>query len=486
VALRELLVTLESGTRPKGGVKGIESGVPSLGGEHLDANGGFRLDRVRYVPREFAASMRRGRIAVGDVLVVKDGATTGKVSLIRDSFPYKDAVVNEHVFLCRCDERADPRYVFWYLFSAEGQREILSDFRGAAQGGISQRFADLVQVPLRPIGEQREIVAEIEKQFSRLDEAAVNLQRVRANLARFAKAVLSAAVAGRLVETESAISEASGAAFESAADLLQRVLVARKQHWSGRGQYRDPTQPDTRGLGALPKGWTWASADQLSDFITKGTTPASSKLSEGTGDVQFLKVCNLTFDGSLNYTYKPAFVSHDTHQRELVRSRVRPGDILINIVGPPLGQVSAVPAELLEANINQAIARIRPVAPLSTRYIALALMATEIMAWAVRRAKTTAGQSNLTLELCRAIPIPLPPLAEQHRIVTEVDRRLSIVRDVEAEIDANLRRAQFLRKGILSRPFAARNEMEIGSSCSAPSLCATHKPAAPASETATR
>lgn len=350
----------------------------------------------------------------------------------------------------------EPRYLAHYL-SRKEIRDYLAANASGVGGSLMRVKASTVEdlpVPLPNFDEQRRIVAEIEKQFSRVDEAVANLKRAEGNLARFSKAMLSAAVAGRVVPTESALSEASGTTFESGADLLRRVLVARKQHWSGRGQYSDPTPPDTRGLSALPKGWTWASADQLSDFITKGTTPAASKLAEGAGDVQFLKVYNLTFDGSLNLTYKPAFVSRDTHERDLARSRVRPGDVLINIVGPPLGQVSMVPAELPEANINQAIARIRPVAPLSTRYIALALMATEIMDWAVRRAKTTAGQSNLTLELCRAIPIPLPPLVELHRIVAEVDRRLSIVREVEGEVDANLKRAQALRQAVLASTFA--------------------------------
>lgn len=205
----------------------------------------------------------------------------------------------------------------------------------------------------------------------------------------------------------------------------------------------------------LPDGWTWCTADQLSDFITKGTTPAASKLFDGTGVVQVLKVYNLTFDGSLNREYKPAFVSRETHEADLGRSRVRPGDVLINIVGPPLGQVSVVPDELAEANINQAIARIRPVEPISSRFVAMALMCEDIMRWAIRRAKTTAGQANLTLELCRALPIPLPPLPEQQRIVAEVDRRLSIVRGVEVEVDANLKRAQALRQAILARAFSS-------------------------------
>jgi|SRR5581483_6818638 len=99
--LSGLLALMESGGRPKGGVRHISQGVPSIGGEHLDSNGSFRLERVKFVPDAFYKTMRHGHIAIGDVLIVKDGATTGKVALVREDFPYKKAVVNEHVFICR-------------------------------------------------------------------------------------------------------------------------------------------------------------------------------------------------------------------------------------------------------------------------------------------------------------------------------------------------------------------------------------------------
>lgn len=310
------------------------------------------------------------------------------------------------------------------------------------------------EIPMVELNEQEAVVAELEKQFSRLDEAVANLQRVKANLKRYKASVLKAAVEGRLVETEATLARREGRTYETGEQLLQRVLRARPDQWTARGRYVEPLSADTKELSSLPEGWTWASVDQLSDFITKGTTPAATKLFDGSGDVQFLKVYNLTFDGSLNHAHKPAFVSRATHKDELARSQVFPGDVLINIVGPPLGQVSVVPAHIEEANINQAIARIRPVKPIGSAFIAIALMCDDIMRWAIRRGKTTAGQANLTLELCRALPIPVPPLAEQARIVAEVDRHLSIIREVEAEVDANLQRAQALRQATLAKAFA--------------------------------
>ena len=130
------------------------------------------------------------------------------------------------------------------------------------------------------------------------------------------------------------------------------------------------------------------------------------------------------------------------------------GDVLINIVGPPLGQVAIVPDSLAEANINQAIARFRVLEPMSNHYVAVGLMSETIMGWAIKRAKTTVGQSNLTLELCRALPFPLPPLEEQKSIVSEVERRLSVIDQLEAAAEANLTRANRLRQAILRQAFS--------------------------------
>jgi type I restriction enzyme S subunit len=112
-----------------------------------------------------------------------------------------------------------------------------------------------------------------------------------------------------------------------------------------------------------------------------------------------------------------------------------------------------VPDEIPEANINQAIARYRPLNGVSNRFLSVAFQSKAVMGWAIRRAKTTAGQANLTLELCRELPIPLPPFAEQLRIVAEGERRLSVIEELETVVNANLQRTTRIRQAILQRVF---------------------------------
>jgi type I restriction enzyme S subunit len=395
----------------------------------------------------------RHRVRHGDLLFAWSG--TPGTSFGAHIWKGPDAALNQHIFNIKFDaDVLDSRYLCLAL------NQNVSRYVAQAQGGVGlahitkSKFLDSF-IPLAPKAKQLELVAELEKQFSRLDEAVANLKRVKANLKRYKAAVLKAAVEGRLVPTEAEVAHREGRRAENGTDLLARILENRRAQWSGRGRYEEPQLPPTSGRLELPSGWVWATAEQLCDFITKGTTPAASKLRDGVGEIQFLKVYNLTFDGSLNHRHKPTFVDRETHALELARSRVQAGDVLINIVGPPLGQVSIVPTLISEANINQAIARYRPISPLNERFLALALMSEDIMRWAISRAKTTAGQSNLTLELCRALPLPLPPVAEQKRIVAEFERCMSIVRTLDGSIDATLMRADHLRRATLSRPFRA-------------------------------
>jgi len=140
---------IESGNRPKGGVKNYTEGIPSIGGEHLNYDGTFSFEKLKYVPIDFYTQSNKGKIHKYDILIVKDGATTGKTAFIDETFPFEKAMVNEHIFLCRIiKEKIFPKYVFRFLISSNGQNRILKTKGGTAQGGINKRFSKSVKIPL--------------------------------------------------------------------------------------------------------------------------------------------------------------------------------------------------------------------------------------------------------------------------------------------------------------------------------------------------
>jgi type I restriction enzyme, S subunit len=171
----------------------------------------------------------------------------------------------------------------------------------------------------------------------------------------------------------------------------------------------------------IPVGWRLVKVDELSKaIITKGATPSRHITDKSTG-IPFLKVYNLTFDGTLDFTHNPTFIS-EAGQAELERSIILEGDILINIVGPPLGKVSVIPPGFPKANINQAIARYRPHNNEIRKWLCWYLQSAWAKSWFLKHSKKTSGQRNLTLELCRELPVPLPPHEQFSKFIEDIDR----------------------------------------------------------------
>ncbi|MEP7340578.1 MAG: restriction endonuclease subunit S [Acidobacteriota bacterium] len=191
---------------------------------------------------------------------------------------------------------------------------------------------------------------------------------------------------------------------------------------------------DYSELPSLPKGWAWCLPADFCSVVASGSTPTADKMFEGAGDVPFIKVYNLTHSGMLDFSVRPTFIGRETHSGAQKRSIAKPGDVLINIVGPPLGKVSLVPNDFPEWNINQAIVLFRPHKGICNKYLAYAFLTHSIMKRLTRLAKATAGQFNIGVSMCRELfPVPIAPFNEQRRIVEQLDELFS---DLDAGVAA--------------------------------------------------
>ncbi len=454
ISLRDALASLETGSRPKGGVVGFSSGVPSLGGEHLTWDGKFNFRKIKYVPAEFAASMRKGTLKIGDILIVKDGATTGKSAVVDESFPFAHAVTNEHLFIVRLKPDYLPKYVGFYLQSREGLGQILSDFRGAAQGGISQNFARLVNIPIKTVKAQREIVVHLEDQLERIDRALDNLMSVLENCKTYRASVLKAACEGRLVPTEAELARQEGRDYETGSQLLTRILETRRKSWNGTGKYKEPRPPEAAADSAVPEGWVVASISQISSgrshSLGIGPFGSSLKVSDYTGSgVPLVFVRNIRkgeFPGA-----KPVFVSADKAE-ELKAHKVFAGDVLVTKMGDPPGDACLYPLEHEPAVITADCIKLTVSSECVPKYIVHAINSDVVKSEILKITKGVA-QQKVNLDTFSRLSIPLPPLAEQIRIVAEVERRLSIIDQLEVTESANLQRATRLRQSVLQFAF---------------------------------
>ncbi len=299
--------------------------------------------------------------------------------------------------------------------------------------------------PLAPLEDQHRIVAEIEKQFSRLDEAVAGLQRVKANLKRYKAAVLKSAVTGRLVPTEADLGRREGRNHESGAQLLHRILETRRSQWQGKGKYKEPTAPDTTDLPELPEGWVWSNLATAAARVTVGHVGPMKDEYVDCG-IPFLRSQNVRPNRYDAEGLK--FISAEFHQR-LGKSALHPGDIVVVRSGS-VGVSCVIPESLPEANCSDLVIVKGPqgVLPAFGAYYLNSVVESRIAA-----GKVGVALVHFNTQSVAELPLPVPPLAEQHRIVAEVDRLLSIARETEAEVEANLKRAKGLRQAILGKAF---------------------------------
>ena len=135
--LGELIETLESGSRPRGGA--LKAGVPSIGAEKVDGVGIYDFSNEKYISEDYFGKMRRGVVKDNDVLLYKDGAYAGKVSMIVDGFPHVRAAINEHVFRLRTKDD----FAQHYLYALLRQQDSYTYYNTvasakAAQPGLNQ------------------------------------------------------------------------------------------------------------------------------------------------------------------------------------------------------------------------------------------------------------------------------------------------------------------------------------------------------------
>jgi len=139
--LSDALVELETGGRPKGGVSGYSSGVPSIGAESIVGLGIFDYSKTKYVPREYFDKMTKGRVRSRDVLLYKDGGRPGQfephATLFGDGFPFDSCAINEHVYRLRAKPGFGQTLLFFWLSSDLVMEEMRTKGTGVAIPGLN-------------------------------------------------------------------------------------------------------------------------------------------------------------------------------------------------------------------------------------------------------------------------------------------------------------------------------------------------------------
>jgi type I restriction enzyme S subunit len=356
-----------------------------------------------------------------------------------------------------------PDFVYYYLQRAKELAVALAS--GTTFLEISGKNAARLPVPIPPLEEQHRIVAEIEKQFTRLEVGVTALRRVQANLKRYRAAVLKIACEGRLVPTEAELAKTGNrkATFETGETLLTRIFTERRQiHERAQSaaarkkKYKEPTTPVIPAGEELPVGWAWATWDQIG-FSQNGRPFPSAEYQE-TG-FKLLRPGNLHVRGKVVWTDGNTRCMPQKYADENADLIVRGNELVMNLTAQSLkdeflGRV-CITGEDEGCLLNQRLARLTPVIVLPEFVLYL------LKAWRFRRYVEGLNSGSLIQHMFTSqlaeFTFPLPPLAEQTRIVAEVERRLSVVEELEAVVSTNLQRATRLRQSILRSAFSSNS-----------------------------
>ena len=373
IRLKWILDAMESGRREANDPESDEGMVLSIGGEHIGWHGEWLLDNPRYIARSLFDSMSTGVIRPNDILLVKDGATIGKVA-IADWMPHCEAAVNEHVFLLRVAEENYARYYFYVIQSPAIQTQIRLDVRGAAQPGLTSEFRNNVVVPRPSKSQQKAIAHYLDCETAQLDALVAAKERVLDLLAEKRRAFIARTV-------------------------TRGINPAARLRYSG-----------VPWLGDIPAHWEIERAKWL--FVQRDER-------SDTGDEELLTVSHLTGVTPRAEKDVNMFEAATTMGYKLCVA----GDLVINTLWAWMGAMGVSPVDGI---VSPAYNVYVPGPRLEPNYVD-ALVRLPVFAQEVTRYSKGVWSSRLRLypEGLFEVSFPVPPLREQEEMVAQIGRETS-------------------------------------------------------------
>jgi type I restriction enzyme S subunit len=475
-----------SGSTPRGGKEVYRPyGIPFLRSQNVHDDG-LRLDDVAYIDSDTHNRMSGTRVLANDVLLNITGGSIGRCCLVSENFG--EANVSQHVAIVRPTFTDMGRFLHRLILSPFFQGFVFNEQTGAGRGGLPKNRMDSIPVPLPPLAEQHRIVAKVDELMAlcdRLEAARKDREAKRDRLsaasltrlntpdpetftadARFTlealpalttrpnqikqlrQTILNLAVRGKLVPQDPN--------EEPASELLKQLKKARAALEAEGKIRKDKGEPPSHYGGEqgfdLPHSWLWARLTEIGQTQT-GTSPSSANADLFGNFIPFVKPADL--DGNqINYDGPGLSEIGISHSRIAAEN-----SILMVCIGATLGKVNTTSRPVC---FNQQINSLTPFLDGLTAFIAIALKASDFqsLAWSKAGTGTLPIISKGKWEV---LPIPLPPLAEQHRIVAKVDELMALCDRLEASLTTSDQTRTRLLEATLAEALAPASISEMES-----------------------
>ncbi|GFO62505.1 restriction endonuclease subunit S [Geomonas paludis] len=434
---------------------------------------GLDLTNVTYVDQKTHREIfSRCDVRKGDVLYVKDGATTGRVALnpLEEEFSLLSSVG-----VLRPGPAVRAKYLLYALQEPQTREKMLADVAGVAITRLTLRKLNDALIPLAPLACQDRIVEKIEELLSDLDAGVAELKVAQRKLIQYRQSLLKAAVEGELTAGWRAEREKRGGIAETGEQLLERILAERRRRWEEKQlakfneqgkkppkgwkeKYPEPVEPDTANLPELPEGWVWASIQQLASdapySLAIGPFGSNLKVSDYSDQgVPLIFVRNIR---SKNYGGNFTKFVSVSKALELRSHSVEAGDVLITKMGEPPGDADVYPADQPPAIITADCIKVRANDDLIKPHFLAAAINSLVGKLQVLPITQGVAQKKVSLGRFSTIAVPIPSLDEQEEIVERLQSACCQSECVDKELISLGQMCIAQRKNILKAAFSGQ------------------------------
>lgn len=399
-----------------------------------------------------------------DDLMITGVGTIGVPYVVKESdrFYFKDA----SVLIFKNYFGLLPEYLYLFMKSPYWVKEIHVGSMGTTVHTLTISRANKIPIPLPPVAEQQRIVDKVDELMALCDaleagtygaieahevlvktllatltnskdaqDLASNWTRLEthfdalfttvASIDQLKQTILQLAVMGKLVP--------QNPEDEPALDLLTDINT-EKEKMISEGKIKKPKSllpiRDEEKPFDLPRGWEWVRLGKIISKIGAGSTPRGGQKSYVEEGIAFLRSQNVWNDGLV--LDGVARITEDVHIK-MSGTHVRAGDLLFNITGASIGRCAVVPNTFTTGNVSQHVSIVRAVASEIVDMLHLVLISNYSQA-RVMEVQVGVSREGLSISKLGAFPIPLPPLAEQHRIVAKVDELMGLCETLKSRI----------------------------------------------------
>ncbi len=356
------------------------------------------------------------------------------------------------------------RYLFYYFRNIDAW--LSEQGTGSTFAAINGQFLKQISCVIAPSNEQTRIVEKLEELLSGLDAGVDELKAAQKKLVQYRQSLLKAAVEGGLTAEWRKAHQPE----ETGAQLLERILKERRARWEAKqlakfqeqgktppkdwqDKYPEPVKPDTSNLPKLPEGWVWASLDQLTSMVRNGLSqkPSQEPIGFPILRINAVRPMSVNLD-EVRYLQISESIAADyfLENGDLLATRYNGSVDLLGV----FGVVRSLTTQTLHPD---KLIRIKPVLACHLAdWIEISAATFESRRHIVSRVKTTAGQTGISGEDVKKMPIPLPPLAEQLFTIDDIKKLLPEISAQTNYIERALKQSTAQRKNILKAAFSGQ------------------------------